>query len=203
MVRGSCALMRSLAFRASGDADVEFKGRLLRAVQGHPDWPDADLSSLRLVVAGSSIVPLDLIMAFHARGVPVGAEVARRLNAPFDIVLVRKLGAPHQPELAIGAIVDGSAPQTVLNEGIVPRLGVTPDVIAEIAPRQLAVLDLDTLLAPGTKHGVALTFDDGMRSVHRAAPARNRNSTASPSRSRTGRTSKPGWRASQIPLATV
>jgi putative phosphoribosyl transferase len=48
--------------------------------------------------------------------VPIGAEVARALGAPLDLLLVRKIGAPFQPELAVAAVVDGTPPQTVIDE---------------------------------------------------------------------------------------
>ena len=54
----------------------------------------------------------------HALGVPVVAEVARRLAAPLDLLLVRKIGAPWQRELAVAAVVDGDAPEVVIDEGL-------------------------------------------------------------------------------------
>ena len=50
-----------------------------------------------------------MIMALPRGGVPVAAEVAAALNAPLDLILVRKIGVPIQPELAMGAVVDGGA----------------------------------------------------------------------------------------------
>ncbi len=63
-----------------------------------------------------------LVLALPRGGVPVAAEVASALNADLDLLFVRKLGAPGQPELGIGAIVDGANPQIVLNEEIVRQL---------------------------------------------------------------------------------
>ncbi|HET9643017.1 MAG TPA: phosphoribosyltransferase family protein, partial [Burkholderiaceae bacterium] len=51
-----------------------------------------------------------VVIAIPRGGVPVAAEVARALNAPLDMVLVRKIGAPSQPELAIAAVADGASP---------------------------------------------------------------------------------------------
>ena len=51
-----------------------------------------------------------VVLALPRGGVPVGFEVARVLAAPLDLVLVRKIGAPDQEELAIGAIADGAIP---------------------------------------------------------------------------------------------
>jgi predicted phosphoribosyltransferase len=59
------------------------------------------------------------VLALPRGGVPVVLEVALMLDAPLDLIIVRKLGAPWQPELAIGAIVDGTPPQLVLNKDII------------------------------------------------------------------------------------
>ncbi|MGH8959419.1 MAG: phosphoribosyltransferase [Acidimicrobiia bacterium] len=63
-----------------------------------------------------------LVLALPRGGLPVGAEIARALSAPLDILLVRKLGAPFQPELAMGAI--GEDEVRVLDEAIVNRLRI-------------------------------------------------------------------------------
>lgn len=59
-----------------------------------------------------------VVLALPRGGVPVAIEVARALSAPLDLVLVRKIGHPLQPELALGAIVDGEHPEFVLNEDV-------------------------------------------------------------------------------------
>ncbi|MEO7939574.1 MAG: AMP-binding protein [Burkholderiaceae bacterium] len=61
----------------------------LRAAMAHPDWSGCDLSSLRLLVAGSSVVPRDLIDAFHARGIPVGQVYGATETGPVSIYLRR------------------------------------------------------------------------------------------------------------------
>jgi len=53
-----------------------------------------------------------VILALPRGGVPVAAEVATALHAPLDLILVRKIGVPIQPELAMGAVVDGGAPSS-------------------------------------------------------------------------------------------
>ena len=63
-----------------------------------------------------------LVLALPRGGVEVGFEIAQSLRAPLDVLPARKLGAPHQPELAIGAIAPGAA---VLNEHIVEQLGLS------------------------------------------------------------------------------
>src|SRR5436190_6887800 len=59
-----------------------------------------------------------LVLALPRGGVPIAAEIAEALNAPLDLLLVRKIGVPWQPELALGAVVDGGAPHTIINENV-------------------------------------------------------------------------------------
>ena len=60
-----------------------------------------------------------VVLALPRGGVPVAAEVAKALNAPLDVLIVRKVGAPGNPELAVAAIVDGDPGEVVLNREIV------------------------------------------------------------------------------------
>jgi predicted phosphoribosyltransferase len=62
-----------------------------------------------------------VVLALPRGGVPVAAEVARALDAPLDLLLVRKIGAPGQPELAIGSVIDGADP-IVIRDGEMIRL---------------------------------------------------------------------------------
>ncbi|MCH8686044.1 CBS domain-containing protein [Pedomonas mirosovicensis] len=70
-----------------------------------------------------------LVLALPRGGVPVGLEVANILGAELDVALVRKIGAPGAPELALGAVVDGNPPQTLLNEDVVQLLKPSPEYI--------------------------------------------------------------------------
>jgi len=72
-----------------------------------------------------------VVLALPRGGVPVGYELARRLDAPLDVFLVRKLGVPGHEELAMGAIASGGV--RVLNESVVAELGITDDEIARAA----------------------------------------------------------------------
>ena len=68
-------------------------------------------------------VPDLLVLALPRGGVPVAYEVAKALEAELDVLVVRKLGVPYQPELALGAIASGGA--TAMNQDVVRAAGVT------------------------------------------------------------------------------
>lgn len=82
-----------------------------------------------------------IVIGLPRGGVPVAAEVAARLKAPLDLILVRKIGAPMQPELAIGAVVDSGAPEIVRNEELIRALGITDDEFKELAEHQLKIIE--------------------------------------------------------------
>jgi putative phosphoribosyl transferase len=82
-----------------------------------------------------------VVLALPRGGLPVGLEVAKALRAPLDLVLVRKLGAPFQPELAIGAVVDGGRPETVINQEMVREFEIPESYIAAESARQLAEIE--------------------------------------------------------------
>ena len=82
-----------------------------------------------------------IVIGLPRGGVPVAAEVAAMLKAPLDIILVRKIGAPMQPELAIGAVVDSGAPEIVRNEELIRALGITEDEFKELAEYQLKIIE--------------------------------------------------------------
>jgi putative phosphoribosyl transferase len=75
-----------------------------------------------------------VVLGLPRGGVPVAAEVARVLGAPLDVLIVRKLGAPMQEELAIGAVAEGGT--RVLNRGLVEGIGLTHGDIDELARRE-------------------------------------------------------------------
>jgi predicted phosphoribosyltransferase len=79
-----------------------------------------------------------VVLALPRGGVPVAYEVARALNAPLDVFLVRKLGVPGHEELAMGAVATGGV--RVLNERVVRALGMPEDVIDAVARREQAEL---------------------------------------------------------------
>ncbi len=82
-----------------------------------------------------------LVLALPRGGVPVGYEVAQALRAPLDVVLVRKIGAPGNPEFGLGAVVDGPDPQTVLNDEAMARLDPPAGYVEAEIGRQLAEIE--------------------------------------------------------------
>jgi predicted phosphoribosyltransferase len=82
-----------------------------------------------------------IVLALPRGGVPVASEVAKALNAPLDLVLVRKIGAPGQKELGLGAVVDGAHPQIVLNEDVVRVVQPGDRYIENEAARELAEIE--------------------------------------------------------------
>jgi predicted phosphoribosyltransferase len=106
------------------------------------------------------------VLALPRGGVPVGAEVAKRLNASLDVFVVRKLGLPDQPELAMGAIATGGV--RVTNRDVVDSLGI-PDIIIdavaaqeqeELARRERAYRD--DRPPPEVKDKIVIVVDDGI-----------------------------------------
>jgi predicted phosphoribosyltransferase len=80
-----------------------------------------------------------VVLALPRGGVPVAFHVAKALGAPLDVFVVRKLGAPPQPELAMGAIASGGV--RVMNDEVVRALRVTPEELAETAERETRELE--------------------------------------------------------------
>jgi predicted phosphoribosyltransferase len=101
-------------------------------------------------------------------GVPVAAEAARALGAPLDLVLVRKLGVPFQPELALGAVVDGGDAQTVLNNDVIAETGVAEEQIAAIRKREEKEIErrraayFKNRPRPDPRGRDAIVIDDGL-----------------------------------------
>jgi len=82
-----------------------------------------------------------VVLALPRGGVAVGFEIAQALGAPLDIVLVRKIGVPWQPELALGAMTDGAAPEIFIDEDLANALGIPESYVEEQTARQLAEIE--------------------------------------------------------------
>ena len=90
-----------------------------------------------------------IILALPRGGVPVGYEIARALQAPFDIFIARKLGAPGRRELGIGAVAQGGV--RVLNERIVQALGVREEYIERVTAKETAEIERRLRLLRGNR----------------------------------------------------
>jgi putative phosphoribosyl transferase len=107
-----------------------------------------------------------VVLSLPRGGVPVGYEVARALDAPLDVFLVRKLGVPAHPELAMGAIASGGI--RVLNDDVVTWYRVPETVIEEVARQEQAELERrertyrDSRPPAELRNRVVLLIDDGL-----------------------------------------
>lgn len=145
----------------------------------------------RLLAARLANLQLEhpMVFALPRGGLPIGAEVARFLAAPLDVVFARKIGAPDQPELAVGAVAGVSdAPEIVLHPELVHGLGLSEEFIVQSVSRELAAIarqrdqyaglcpnsDLAGRTAIVVDDGVAtgMTMQAALRLLRRSAPAR-------------------------------
>ena len=107
-----------------------------------------------------------LVLGLPRGGVPVAFEVARALGAPLDVLVVRKIGVPFQPELGMGAVGEGGV--RVLNAGVLREAGVTDAQLAEVEARERAEVDQRAARLRGGRDGTPLTgrtviiVDDGL-----------------------------------------
>ncbi|RNL85573.1 phosphoribosyltransferase [Halostreptopolyspora alba] len=107
-----------------------------------------------------------VVLALPRGGVPVAFEIATTLGAPLDVIVVRKLGVPHHPELAMGAIGEGGA--RVINDRVTATARVTPEQITRVEENERAELQ-DRIRAlrgerPATsvRGRTAIVVDDGI-----------------------------------------
>lgn len=109
-----------------------------------------------------------VVLALPRGGVPVAYEVALALDAPLDVLIVRKIGAPGHPELGLGAVVDGAHPQRVLNDAVVQQVHASPEYIEAEQHRQLAEIERRRQLYCGDRPPIpvagrtVIVVDDGI-----------------------------------------
>lgn len=136
---------------------------------GLPAFTDRADAGRRLGEALADRVEGDVVVfAIPRGGVAVAVEAARALSAPLDLALVRKIGAPGDPEVALAAVIDGSHPRTVINEDVVRLTGASPEwldrervaALAEIDRRRRTYLGDRRRLDP--KGRVVVLVDDGL-----------------------------------------
>jgi predicted phosphoribosyltransferase len=109
-----------------------------------------------------------VVLALPRGGVPVAAEVASALKAPLDLILVRKIGVPTQPELAMGAVVDGEEPIIVRNEDVIGLAGISESDFGVVCDSELAEIERRRQRYLGTRPRAevtaqtAIVIDDGV-----------------------------------------
>jgi len=130
------------------------------------DRSDAGRKLARALVQYKDQEPV--ILALPRGGVPVAAEVAAVLKAPLDLILVRKLGVPFQPELAMGAVVDGGTPLIVRNEDVIGITGIDETAFKAVCDAELAEIERRRQRYIGNRERVevggqtAIVIDDGV-----------------------------------------
>jgi predicted phosphoribosyltransferase len=109
-----------------------------------------------------------VVLALPRGGVPVAAAIATALEAPLDLVLIRKLGVPYYPELAMGAVADAGTPLIVRNEDVIAEAGVNNEEFDAVCQRELAEIDRRRRVYIGgrprveVQDRVAIVVDDGV-----------------------------------------
>ena len=109
-----------------------------------------------------------VVLALPRGGVPVAAEACAALKAPLDLILVRKLGVPFQPELAMGAIVDGATPIIVRNEDVIRAANINEATFNAVCDAELCEIEKRRQRYLGTRDRVdvaghtAIVIDDGI-----------------------------------------
>jgi predicted phosphoribosyltransferase len=107
-----------------------------------------------------------IVLGLPRGGVPVAYEVAKRLNVPLDVFIVRKLGVPGFEELAVGAIASGGV--RVLNEDVARALSSANEIIESVTAREMAEVERREQLyrdgrpAPELRDRTAILIDDGL-----------------------------------------
>lgn len=156
---------------------------------GNPAFKDRREAGRRLAAAlGHLACERPLVLGLPRSGVPVAFEVALALDAELDVLIVRKLAAPGHEELGLGAVIDGSSPQVVLNESVVRQFGASDAYIEAETRRQLAEIERRRRAYRGTTPMPTITgrtvivVDDGiatggtmtaaLRALRKAGPKR-------------------------------
>jgi putative phosphoribosyl transferase len=109
-----------------------------------------------------------VVLALPRGGVPVAAEIAAALRAPLELVLVRKIGVPQQPELAMGAVVDGGKSLVVRNEDVIRLTGIRQEEFDAVCASELAEIERRRQRYLGNRKRidvagrVAIVVDDGV-----------------------------------------
>ena len=138
-------------FRDRADAGRQLAARIAKKQAADPkNWADP------------------LVLGLPRGGVPVAEEVAAALSSPLDILLVRKIGLPSQPELALAAVVEGAVPEVVVNEDVLASCEVDRAHIENRVAQQLAEIErrraryAPARPPPDVKGRTVVVVDDGV-----------------------------------------
>ncbi|HSN97713.1 MAG TPA: phosphoribosyltransferase family protein, partial [Candidatus Nanopelagicales bacterium] len=124
--------------------------------------------------AGQRLAPLlaryrdqaPIVLGLPRGGMVVAYQIARALGAPLDVWVARKLGAPVQPELGVGAIAEGG--EVYLDRDIIRMLAISEDELTDVAEREAAELERRVRLyrgrggPPGVRDHTVILVDDGV-----------------------------------------
>jgi predicted phosphoribosyltransferase len=130
------------------------------------DRADAGRQLARALAAYKGQQPV--VLALPRGGVSVAAEVAAALDAPLDVILVRKIGVPFQPELAMGAVVDGDEPLVVRNEAVIRHAWIGEAAFQAVCDSELAEIERRRQRYLGGRERIevadrsAIVIDDGI-----------------------------------------
>jgi putative phosphoribosyl transferase len=109
-----------------------------------------------------------VVVALPRGGVPVAAEICRRHHLPIELALVRKIGAPGQPELALGAVVNGDSREIVVNQDVAKLFGLNRSDVERLGQAQFEEISRRRKLYLGGQPGLSVTgktaivVDDGV-----------------------------------------
>jgi putative phosphoribosyl transferase len=109
-----------------------------------------------------------VIVALPRGGVIVAAEIASALDAPLDLLFVQKIGVPSQPELAMGAIVDGPEPTIVRNGGVIRQARISEREFSAVCEKEQREIERRRQCYLGDRHAIPLggrvviVVDDGV-----------------------------------------
>ncbi|TRD11623.1 phosphoribosyltransferase [Erythrobacter insulae] len=132
-------------------------------------------------------LPDPVVLALPRGGVPLGFEIAKELDAPLDLIMVRKIGAPGHAEFGIGAVADGTDPYVVIDKDMAQAVGADLAYLQRVLEQNIAEIGRRRI-AYGIEHPVplkgrtAIVVDDGiatgntvkaaLKAIARASPAR-------------------------------
>jgi putative phosphoribosyl transferase len=138
-------------------------------IDRQPIFADRRDAGRRLAEALRPLAAEDpVVLALPRGGVPVAYEVAVALDAPLDLLFVRKIGAPHHPELGLGALVDGADPQVVINPSVAQMVEPPAGYVDREVARELREIERRRKIYLGERKPIplagrtVLVIDDGV-----------------------------------------